>query len=195
MSNYDELMGYLNQLCLEKANGTLFITTDKMHSVRFELHNGYITSCNYRFKRDHDAIKLIKAVQSGKYKFIPGTTEPENEDTARRSDLYTALFGKTLQLPKEIKSASTVDSTSPQTSPPLDTEIVGEALETIAKELAHFIGPVAKLICDEYVNSNGQACNTDYFIAMAESVATEIGDSAQEKQFTETTLASIRSVL
>jgi len=193
MPDYNELMGYLNQLCLEKADGTLFITTDQKHSVRFELHDGYITSCNYRLKRDHDAIKLIKAVKSGKYKFIPGTSEPENEDTARRSDLYSALFGKTSPLPIEIKSASAADSISPTASPPLDTETVEKAVETIAKELAHFIGPVAKLICDEYINSTGQARSTDDIVAMTESVATEIGDSAQEKQFTEAVLGGIRS--
>ena len=195
MPNYDELMGYLNQLCREKADGTLFISTDKNHSVRFELHNGYITFCNYRSKRDHDAIKLIKAVKSCKYKFIPGSSEPKDKDTARRSDLYTALFEKTLPLPKEMKSVSTADSISPTASPPLETGTIGKAVETIAKELANFIGPVAKMICDEYINSIGQARSTHELIAMVESVATEIGDSAQEKQFIKAALGSIRSAL
>jgi hypothetical protein len=191
MPNYDELMGCLNELCLEKTNGTLFITTDKKHSVRFELHDGYITSCNYRLKRDHDAIKLIKTVKSGTYKFFAGTSKSADSDMARRRDLYAALFGETTPSPKKMKSASAADNISPT----LDTETVKEAIETIAKELAHFIGPVARLICDEYINNTAQARTKDDLIAMTESVATEIGDSVQEQQFTEAVLGSIRPLL
>ncbi len=195
MPNYNELMDYLKQLCLEKADGTMFITTDQKHSVRFELHDGNITSCNYRLKRDHNAIEFIKAVKSGKYKFFPGTIEPATADLASRRDLYTALFGETSLSPKKMKSGSTADSISSIVTQSLDTETIEKSVETIAKELARFIGPVAKLICDEYINSTGQARSKDDLTAMAESVATEISDTAQEKQFSEAVLASIRSVL
>ncbi len=188
MPDYDGLVQYLNQLCLEKATGTLFITTDKKHSVRFALQDGYITSCNYRLKRNHDAIELIKAVKSGKYKFFTGTSESQDKDIARHYDLYTALFGKTSPSSKEVKS----ESTAPDM---LDIKTIDKAVEMIAKELAHFIGPVARLICDEYINNTGQARSKDDLITMTESVATEIGNSVQEKKFTEAVLGGIHSAL
>ena len=193
MPNYDELMGYLKELCLEKADGTMFITTDQKHSVRFKLYDGHITSCNYRLKRDHDAIKLIKAVKSGRYKFFPGTSTPATPAMARRRDLYAALFGETAPSPNEANSTSAAGNNSMTVSQPLDSETVKKTVEAIAKELAHYIGPVARLICDEYINSTAQARTKDNLIAMAEAVATEIGDSAQEKQFTEAVLGGIRS--
>ena len=195
MPNYDELTGYLKKLCFEKADGTLFITTDKKHSVRFKLHDGHIISCNYRLKRDHDAIKLIKAVKYGAYKFFPGMSTPATSAMARRRDLYAALFGETTLSPKEMNSASAADSISLRISQSLDSETVKKTVETIAKDLARFIGPVARLICDEYINRTGQARTKDELIAMAEAVATEIGDSAQEQQFTEAVLGNIRDLL
>ncbi len=203
MPSYNELMNYLKQLCHEKADGTLFITTDQKHSVRFKLHNGHITSCNYRFKRDHDAIKLIKAVKSGKYKFFAGTTGSETGDTVRSTDLYTALFGKISQAPKEMNKKSgflekpdfSHESMSATASNLLDAENVEKAIEMIARELAHFIGPVARMICDEYINRTGETRSLDDLIAMADSVASEIGDSVQEQQFTKAVLGSIGSLL
>ena len=195
MPNYDELMGYLQELCLEKADGTMFITTDQKHSVRFKLYDGHITSCNYRLKRDYDAIKLIKAVKSGTYKFFAGISEPTASNISRPHDLYAALFGETTLSPNKINSTSTAGNNSMTVSQPLDSETVKKTIEAIAKDLAYFIGPVARLICDEYINRTGQARTKDELIAMAESVAVEIGDSVQEQQFIEAALGSIRAML
>ena len=186
MINYQEIMSHLKRLCMDKNTGTLFITTDKNHSVRFDLHNGNIVSCNYRSKQDDAAIALIKTIKAGKYKFYPKTSlgAPTSE-SSESTNFYEKLFPGSSAEGADFSQASDSSQT-------VFNKQMKPAIQIIEKELANFIGPVADLICGEYLNTKGQVANFDDLLVMIETGAKEIDNPGQEKQYKEQVLAKIK---
>ncbi len=66
---FDTLVCELGRLCEEKHSGTLFITTEEKHSVRFVIKDGIIASITYRTKHGASAIPFIKSITGGTYTF------------------------------------------------------------------------------------------------------------------------------
>ncbi len=194
MPDYNEIMRYLNQLCLEKADGVLFVTTNQNHSVRFELFDGAIISVHYRLKRDHDAIPLIKAIESGKYRFFEGMSKPDDDAISTRSDLFEALFEQPPPSAQEETETSSAADKPSSASVPTDSKTIEAGVAMLAETMARFIGPVARLICDEYIEKNGKPYTKDDLIKMMESLAAEIGDSSQASEFSEKALSEIESM-
>ena len=65
----DKLVQELRRLCQEKQSGTLFVTTEEQHSVRFVIQDGAISDITYRTKHGLDAISFIKNITGGTYTF------------------------------------------------------------------------------------------------------------------------------
>ena len=58
------------------------------------------------------------------------------------------------------------------------------ALAAIESELAAFIGPVARMVCEEYLLAVGSGAGASgHMVAMVEAVAAEIGDPEKEVDF------------
>lgn len=66
---FDEIMHELRRLCEEKHSGTLFITTEENHAVRFVLKDGMIAGITYRTKHGPAAIPLVRNITGGTYTF------------------------------------------------------------------------------------------------------------------------------
>ena len=66
---FNEIMQELRRLCEEKHSGTLFITTEENHAVRFVLKDGMITGITYRTKHGPSAIPLVRNITGGTYTF------------------------------------------------------------------------------------------------------------------------------
>ena len=66
---FNEIMQELRRLCEEKHSGTLFITTEENHAVRFVLRDGAITGITYRTKHGLAALPLVRNITGGTYTF------------------------------------------------------------------------------------------------------------------------------
>jgi hypothetical protein len=197
---YDGLMQELQRLCDEGRTGTMFITTTHNHSIRFILHEGQITSCVYRVKRGFDALDKIKSMEGGTYRFA--------------DDVFTSMDELNLPPTGEILSslqrrAAPSQSAAPQAAPerasaakprararrPAAGKGMADAIKVIEHELAMFLGPVAAMYCEDYLEDEGPVSNADDLRNMIGAMADEIGDPSKETVFKEQAQGKLKGVL
>ncbi len=170
---YPELIAEIRRLSSEGESGTVFITSDDGHLVRFVLNEGSITSLVFDTKhRGYDAIPLIQAIKSGRLQFAEGVFETACELPLPDTENIFQIFGE--------KWSAHALAPAPSTSANL-----GEAVEYLKKALANHIGPFSAIVCEEYIEKVGSVKTIDDVFSMIEAVAPEIGNPAEEQAFKE----------
>lgn len=182
MLQYDQLMAELKRLCSEKRTGTMFITTSDNHSARFVLSNGDIVSCNYSMKRGFDALPLLKNIKAGSYKFAESLFSSMSEIPLPP----TNEFLNNLATPEVVHTpAGAVQSVAS------DESGLNWAAKAIETELARFLGPIAAMLCEEYLEDDGPLKDSEDVRKMIDTMAAEIGLVAKEKEFIDRVVAKI----
>jgi hypothetical protein len=170
--NYQELIAEVHRLFINKQTGTVFITTSDNHLVRLVLNQGEIVHLVYDTNhRSYDAIPLIRQIQAGRLQFAKGIFEAADEiPLPPTKELLYVLKGE--------------DNNNLVTSPPKKTDSqFDEAISEIKRTLSSHIGPIAGLICEEYIETAGGIQNLNAVDTMIDNVAKEIGDPDAERLF------------
>jgi hypothetical protein len=194
---YDGLMQELQRLCDEGRTGTMFITTTHNHSIRFILHEGQITSCVYRVKRGFDALDKIKSMEGGTYRFADDVfTSMDELNLPPTGEILSSLQRRAAP----SQSAASVAAPAPAAKPrawarPAAGKGMADAIKVIEHELAMFLGPVAGMYCEDYLEDEGPVSNTDDLRNMIGAMADEIGDPTKETVFKEQALGKLKGVL
>ncbi|MEN8218717.1 MAG: hypothetical protein ABFS56_20565 [Pseudomonadota bacterium] len=166
---YPQLIAEIRRLSQEGQSGTIFITSDDGHLVRIVLDDGRITflafDTNYR---SHDAIPLINMIKFGQLHFSEGIFETVQE----------APLPNTLELFQMFSNQTHVD-----TPKQLSSLNLREAIEHIKTALAAYIGPIALIVCEEYIDKVGSLNTMDNIVTMIDVVASEIECSDEREAF------------
>ena len=109
-------------------------------------------------------------------------------DLPRTSDLLALLVGEESPLPLPAAARRT-PAPAPQ---PADNPQLAKARAVIASELTEFVGPIAPLLCREYMARTVAAGPPWDWRELVEAVAREIGDRAKEDRFKQQALARLR---
>ncbi len=166
---YSKLIAEIRRLSLEKRTGTIFITSDDSHVVRMVLNEGQIICLVFDVKhRGYDAISFIKTIKSGKLEFAEGIFETTQEiSLPSTEEIFQMLYEdddiSTTQVPSNIK----------------------EIIKYIKKGLAIHIGPIAIIVCDEYIEKVGHLETVGDVFAMLEVIAPEIENLEEQERFKE----------
>lgn len=170
---YQELIAEIHRLFAEKQTGTIFITTSDNHLVRLVLNKGEIVHLVYDTNyRSYDAIPLLRKIQAGRLQFARGIFETAAEiSLPPTKELLYVLKGKGEEKDLLTYSPKKVDS-------PFEEVII-----QIKRALSNHIGPIAALICDEYIEKAGGINNLNAIDALIDDVAKEIGEPDTERLF------------
>lgn len=193
--DYAGLMKELQRLCDEGRTGTMFITTTHNHPIRFILQDGEITSSVYRMKRGFDALEKIKSMEGGTYRFADNVfTSMEELNLPPTSEILSSLQQRAA--PPQSAASAAVPEQAPAAesrSPARSAAAPGmtEAIKVIEYELAKFLGPVAAMYCEDYLEDEGPVSNADDLRNMVHAMAEEIGDSSKETVFKEKALGKL----
>jgi len=171
----------LEQLRQERRTGTLFITTDSGHAVRFVLNKGDVTGCHYRDKVGDEALPLVKGIQAARYSFVVSASVPEDSRTRPDPSALRALMAGGERKPTPSAGA-----------PDVSIGRLGQAVRQIQHELAKFIGPAAVMVCNEYLEQAGEIIESADLMRMIDAVAGEVGDHSSAQQFREQVLAELQ---
>lgn len=180
---YSQLLGELWRLCAAKRTGTMFITTIDNHSARFALREGEIVSLGFGLKRGIEAIPLLRKIAGGRFTFSAeilatgetGTLPSTSELLDRLAEGATPL-------------ASPPSPPAPAQPDPARLQRVQQLIEPV---LAEYIGPMAAIICREYVLGASNLSQPDELRDLIEAIAKEIRDPAKEAQFKQQVLARL----
>ena len=202
---YDGLMKELKRLCDQGRTGTMFITTTHNHSIRFILHEGKITSCVYRVKRGYDALEQIKSMEGGTYRFADDVfTTMDEVDLPPTSEILSSLARRAApsrsaasdhEQDRDQASNRAPAPRSPGRARPATGRDMAGAIKVIEHELAMFLGPVASMYCEDYLEDEGPVSNADDLRNMVYAMADEIGDPTKETVFKERTLEKLKGSL
>ena len=175
--NYLELMTEVRRLSSQKRTGTIFITSEDGHLVRFVLKSGRIIHLGFDTEYlGYDAIPLIPTIRLGRLKFAEGILEMSQKDNATALPNTDELLHTLETFYRTQKDTDLFKINITQIS-------FVEAVNHLRKSLANKIGPFANFICDEYIESKGFPKSVSEMVTMIETVAKEIGDPKQEEAF------------
>jgi hypothetical protein len=166
---YSELITEIHRLSSEKRTGTIFITSDDSHFMRIVLNDGEIICLVFDVKhRGYDAISRIQTIKSGKLQFVEGTFKTTQEISLPSTE---EIFHKLYE-----------DDDISTTQVPSNIEAI---IKYIKKRLAIHIGPIAIILCDEYIEKVGTLETVGDVFAMLEVIAPEIENVKEQEKFKE----------
>jgi hypothetical protein len=167
-------MQNLQYFCNDRRSGTMFITTDNNHSIRFILKKGVIVSLAYRIKYGNNALSLIKKGVSGAFAFKQNVFSGKDDKTLpETSQLLEILLNNEMPLASDhLNEASN--------EPPFFIE---NKIDIIKEELSFFIGPIGQFICDEYLDNYAEPTSHLELEKMLMVISKEIEDQDKEEQF------------
>jgi hypothetical protein len=192
---YDGLMKELQRRCDQGRTGTMFITTTHNHSIRFILHDGNITSCVYRVKRGFDALEKIKSMEGGTYRFADDVFTSMDELNLPPTDEILSSLARRASPSQSAAPAGAPAARSPGRARPAVSKGMADAIKVIQHELAMFLGPVASMYCEDYLDDEGPVSNADDLRNMVSAMADEIGDPTKETVFKAQALGKLKGFL
>lgn len=183
---FEQLIAELRQLCHRHLTGTMFITTDDNHSVRFVLENGEIVSWAYGHRRGTEALNKILTVKSGRYSFAEGIFNSVDELPLPNTDELLQVL--------ESGIDGTINSEILLSEPPVDDQFAqteteelrlhGEALvRAFGNELSLYLGPLGSHACQHYAEQIRQIQSQKDLFNLIDQVVTELDDSRDIEQF------------
>ncbi len=182
--NYPELLLEVRRLSDEKQTGTIFITSDDGHLVRFVLNEGRITYVVYDTShRCYDALPLIHNIKAGRLQFAEGIFEAAHEVPLPTTEELLQTLASNEEIPyltkhSEVPVEKTVEVKNSESSTRYK-----QAITQIEKELTIYIGPFANIVCEEYLENHQVPSSLDELLNMLNEVATEIGEASEEQAF------------
>jgi hypothetical protein len=179
LATYRDLIAEVRRLCKGKRTGTIFITSEDGHIVRFVLSHGEVIHLVFDTKHScYDAIPLIHQIRSGRLQFaegivetVPGVQLPNTEELLHTLELFYELD----------QEETTSKKATPQALQP--TFNVSAAILRIRKSLATYLGPFAAIICDDYLKKVGAPKAPEEVLTMIDTLALEISEPKAAKEF------------
>lgn len=186
--NYPELLSEVRRLSHEKQTGTIFITSDDGHLVRFVLNEGRITYIVYDTShRCYDALPLIHNIKAGRLQFAEGIFEAAHEVPLPGTEELLQTLASDEEISRLTQHHSQTkpmaEKATSEVQKPKDTNRYKHAIAKIEKDLTVYIGPFANIVCEEYLESHQVPTSLDELLCMLNEVATEIGEASEEQVF------------
>ncbi len=147
----------------------MFISTEDNHAVHISLEKGKIIGCRFRFKRGLDALPLIMEMEAGFYSFNPGAPGPSDTALPPTDALLQMLTNTGLDTPAEMPVQGDIELT--------------EITNIIVTELARYLGPIASLIVEDYLDDIGPIHDSGSLQKIVNSAASEIADERKRDEF------------
>lgn len=177
-NTYAELIAALQSLCRENNSGTMYIATPDNQFARIVLKDGAITSLSFRTKHGAEALPLIRGIPAGRFKFSPGQVTVDAEHSLPPD--YDAIA---------FLAADVGATTAAKTG--LSRAALAQAPKIIEGALAEFLGPIASVVCEEYLLKHGTPQTSEALHDCLNALMREIGDPAKARRFRAAVLAAL----
>lgn len=168
---FQAIVTEIKRLCDLRLTGTMFVATKANRSAQIVLEKGEIVFIYFFNKKGQEAMELMLEIVAGRFRFQEGTAP------ARRSPLPpTEEIIRFFQSRAGNETAAV--GTAPASASAPDAEVLGSDQKAVLEAaLAEFIGPMAGIICEDYLSSA-----KDLSMAI-DSLAAEIPSADQAQKF------------
>jgi len=175
--SYRELLNELQQLLSQRTKGVMFISTLDNHAVQIGIDKGQIIGCRFRFKRGKEALPLIMDMEAGHYSFTSGPSGSPDNSLPPTDTLLQILASTNNKTPADMPIQG-------------NTELAAVPA-LIATELALYLGPIATILVEDYLDENGPVRDNGALKGMITALASEIADQGKRKEFFQHVLSKL----
>ncbi len=189
----DQVIAELQSLCAARRTGTLFIITLENHPAQVILREGEIVGLSYRLMRGPDALAPLQAFSAARYRFESESVQSADARLPATADVLAHLGAAAATVPGPPPPAFKPETgAAPTTRPPAEAaEAIGRIRAVLERELAEFLGPMAGMICQEYLAAHPALGSPQDATKLVEAIAREIGDPAKEAHFKQRVLSQL----
>ena len=174
---YKDLVDELRRLTIEKKTGTVLIATQDNQLARILIDNGEIIGLAYGLKHGLEAVPAISSISEGRVKF--SESKVGSHEAGQLPPTHELL-----QLLAPGKAAAPTRAKEQQRAS-LRPDQVPAALKIVENELVEFLGPMASIVWQEYLDKEGKPSRVDQLLHLVNALTKEIGDPAKVAQFKE----------
>jgi hypothetical protein len=189
--DYQQLVEELVRHCEEGMSGTIFLSLVNGESARLVLNNGVIRWVAYGELRGEQAFDAIAGIDKARFNFNPSLKMTIGEQQLPTTlSLLKRLYKKNIPatdvLTDEPKPAvtATVSPANPPSSPPEDRPFSLQHIhKTLEKEAAQYLGPMAKVLCANYLNDLPSQLSHSEVRDVINALIHDINDDEKEQLF------------
>jgi len=184
MINFEEAISRLRQLCAAGSTGTLFLVSNKNHSINFALESGEIVGVMCHGKRGREGLEMMHDIVTVKYNFKDGLVLPlATPDLPSTKEILSFLDGSVIAMPEPLESQA-ADTVSASRGTPLKIGVEA-AMSTMEEALAQHLGPVAGLVCTEFTKQLQSTPTQETLGVVIDGIAAKIANPRQSDTFKE----------
>lgn len=171
-----DLVKRIISLCQQQASGTVFIVTEDNHLARVVLIQGKIVCASLQRMEGIKAIKALSNLASGAFGF-----NPDLQVVTRKQILPdTNSLLQILQSGVVNQSPLQTDGSSQQVAQlPASPEI----LHVMVQESTEYLGPMASILCQEYMQDLPDAINLSHIQQVIRLLERDINNPEKADKF------------
>ncbi|MET0081181.1 MAG: hypothetical protein ABW119_22230 [Candidatus Thiodiazotropha lotti] len=174
-------------LCREKSSGTVFYNLSSGISARIVMNRGEINWLAFGEQRGTEAIEEIRAIDSGRMSFNPTLKLTIGKQTLPTTPEILKLINTRSHERKSRTKAPThksINSKPINNQSPLDRVFnKNEVCEIVVRESIEFVGPIARIVCDEYMKSQSTQISLKSVHRLIDTMVLDIDDEAKGDLF------------
>jgi hypothetical protein len=177
----------LVNLCRERSSGTVFYNLSSGLSARIVMNRGEISWVAFGEHRGTEAIEEIRLIDSGRMSFnnsLKLTIGKQNlPSTPEILKMLNTRSHETKSRSKESSKVSANPIPAMASSPSGRTYNKDEVCEIIVKESIEFIGPIAQIVCADYMKSQPAKISLNGVRKLIDIIVLDINDDAKGQRF------------
>ncbi|MEJ2620845.1 MAG: hypothetical protein P8163_11420 [Candidatus Thiodiazotropha sp.] len=183
----------LVSLCRERSSGTVFYNLSSGLSVRIVMNRGEINWVAFGEHRGIDAIEEISVIENGRMSFNPSlklTIGKQNLPST--PEILKMINTRGIELKSRPKvSHQTTEKSNPTHTTSGTTFDKNQICEIVVKESIEYIGPIAKIVCADYMKSQPDEISLNSLRKLIDIIVLDINDDTKGHIFKD----RIRSLL
>ncbi|MCG7870570.1 MAG: hypothetical protein N0C88_05640 [Candidatus Thiodiazotropha lotti] len=174
-------------LCRERSSGTVFYNLSSGLSARIVMNRGEISWLAFGEHRGAEAIEAIRLIDSGRMSFNPSLKLTIGKQTLPTTPEILKLINTRSHERKSRPKGTNHKSTN---SKPINNQSSlgrvfnkNEVCEIVVKESTEFVGPIARIVCDEYMKSQPTQISLNSVHKLIDNMVLDIDDEAKGNLF------------
>ncbi|ODB83061.1 hypothetical protein A3194_16320 [Candidatus Thiodiazotropha endoloripes] len=174
-------------LCRERSSGTVFYNLSSGLSARIVINRGEITWLAYAEHRGVEAIEAIRLIDSGRMSFNPSLKLTIGKQTLPTTPEILKMINTRSHERKNRPNGSAHNTTN---SRPINSKATSgkvfnknDVCEVVIRESIEFIGPIAKIVCDDYMKTQPTQISLNSVHRLIDTMVIDINDEAKGHLF------------
>jgi len=172
-----DVISLIRNLVAEKRTGTLYIRTNLNRVVMVALKGGNIITLSSGPRHGEKAIPMLQEMSSAVVR-IDDTAVAYHSEHMPQTQVLLAM------IEAEAGQANSGAAAAQRRTAQLGPE-AARVRTLLGRLLTDYMGPVAPMVCDQFLGPLGNSMDGDRLRAAIKGLAAEIGDSDEARSFTE----------